>query len=188
MIRVRPAAANRIFADAVKRADGEPITSGTVNLYVVAVTGTNAGEWFKHSDQTWNASETICLAATHLADGHWYGDVHADCWVDGERYLVYLRESDDLHIPVSYEVEAAYAIQTDTSGHVKALDDAGSELASASSVGTLSGSVDAIKDLTDKLTFMIEVSGPGYRYTTKALEQAPAGGGGTGGGMPTIGD
>lgn len=41
--------------------------------------------------------------------------------------------------------------------------------------------ISAIKAVTDKVDTMVEVDGLIYRYTTNALEQAPAGGGGGGG-------
>ena len=96
-----PAQANIRAHDLVKRADGDPITSGTVNLYVVALTGVNAGKWFRGSDQTWQAAEAIAVAGAHKGDGHWTGSVHADCWIAEVEYLEYARESGDLHVPIS---------------------------------------------------------------------------------------
>ena len=52
------------FATLVARADGSPITSGTVNYYLKAKSGANAGKWWRDSDQTWQAGETA-NAMTH---------------------------------------------------------------------------------------------------------------------------
>lgn len=59
--------------------------------------------------------------------------------------------------------------------------------ASQASLDTLDNYVDtevaAIKGVTDKLDTTLELDGPVYRFTTNALEQAPAGGGGGGTGL-----
>ena len=98
------ASANTLHIDMVAKADGEPITAGTVNVYVVALTGSNAGKWFKTSDDSWAATESSSGAATHKADGHWTCSVDAACWTAGVRYFMYAKESGDLHIPYSEEV------------------------------------------------------------------------------------
>lgn len=107
-----PAQANIRCADLVARASGAPITAGTVNLYIVALTGANAGQWFRDSDDTWQAAEAVADAMTHKADGHWSVSVAAACWIDGVEYLQYAKESGDLHIPVSehYRCSAIPAI------------------------------------------------------------------------------
>ncbi len=106
-----PATANtRIFTLVERGGDdaGDPITSGTVNTYVVALTGTNSGKWFQGSDQTWKDTEAIALAATHKGDGHWTAEIHADCWIEGVRYLEYAKESGDLHVPLSRQTISLY--------------------------------------------------------------------------------
>ncbi len=82
------------------RVDGDPITAGTVNYYLVALTGANAGKWFRDADDTWQAAEAICGAMTHKADGHWTVSVAAAAWIDGVEYMEYAKESGDLHVPV----------------------------------------------------------------------------------------
>jgi len=94
-----PAQANVRARTVDARADGSPITAGTVNYYVVALTGDNAGKWFRDSDDTWQAAEAICGAMTHKADGHWTVSVAAGAWIDGVEYLEYAKESGDLHVP-----------------------------------------------------------------------------------------
>lgn len=83
------------------RADGSPIIAGTVNYYVIALTGANAGKWFRDSDDSWQVAEAICGAMAHKADGHWTVSVAAACWIDGVEYMEYAREDGDLHVPVS---------------------------------------------------------------------------------------
>ena len=85
----------------VAKASGSAITTGTVNYYLKCLTGTNAGKWYKNSDQTWAASETA-NAMTHQADGAWtitlteIGD--SNIFLDGVLYLEYAKESGDLHV------------------------------------------------------------------------------------------
>jgi len=98
------ASANTLHIDMVAKADGEPITAGTVNVYLVALTGDNAGKWFKTSDDSWSAVEAPAAAATHKANGHWTASVDAAAWIAGVRYFIYAKESGDLHIPYSEEI------------------------------------------------------------------------------------
>lgn len=102
----------------VKRADGAPIVGGTVNYYLLALTGANAGKWWKDSDQTWDAAETA-NAMTHQADGHWTRALAASPWGDGVAYLEYAKESGNLHVPVSRNLKGAYTALGDASGRVK---------------------------------------------------------------------
>ena len=86
---------------AVARANGDPITTGTVNYYLKCKSGANAGKWWRNSDQSWQASETA-NAMTHDADGHW--DIlltagAAGPFVAGVRYREYVKESGSLHVP-----------------------------------------------------------------------------------------
>jgi hypothetical protein len=99
-----PGAANTVHADMVARADGTPIIAGTVNVYLIALTGDNAGKWFKTSDDSWSAVEASAGTATHKADAHWTGSIDAAAWIQGVRYLLYAKESGDLHVPYSEEV------------------------------------------------------------------------------------
>ena len=50
----------------VKREDGSAITTGTVNYYLKALLGTNAGKWWKNSDQTWAETETAKIIHQQL--------------------------------------------------------------------------------------------------------------------------
>lgn len=86
---------------AIARLDGSPITAGTVNYYLKCKSGADAGKWWRDSDQTWQASETA-NAMTHDADGHWGILLTAGTdgpFVAGVRYLEYVKESGNLHVP-----------------------------------------------------------------------------------------
>ncbi|MFA7254123.1 MAG: hypothetical protein WC107_06250 [Patescibacteria group bacterium] len=82
----------------IARADCTPITAGTVNYFLKAMSGANAGKWWKNADQTWDASETA-NAMTHVADGGWMIELAASPFVEGVVYAEYMKESGNLHIP-----------------------------------------------------------------------------------------
>lgn len=98
------AAANRIRYDVTNRTSGVPITTGTVNAYLEAMSGANVGKWFQASDSTWQAAAAIAGVAGHDDDGHWYATIIAAAWTAGVRYSTYAKESGNLHISVSEEV------------------------------------------------------------------------------------
>ena len=75
-------------AGMVAKASGSAITAGTVNYYLKALTGANAGKWWKNADQTWDASETA-NAMTHQADGSWTIELAATPFADAILYLEY---------------------------------------------------------------------------------------------------
>ena len=95
--------ANVLEANVVARADGSPITAGTINFYLIAKDGTNAGKWFDGA--AWQSSETA-LSGTpaHKADGHWFLSVASDAWSSETAYTFYWKESGDLHIPCSVDI------------------------------------------------------------------------------------
>ncbi len=95
---------NVVSLPLVAKASGDPITAGTVNFYLKAQTGANAGKWYRGSDQSWQASESVAGAATHISDGHWQLSLASAVWTANVVYLLYGKESGDLHIPVSAEV------------------------------------------------------------------------------------
>lgn len=92
------AGATERFFTVVARASGSPIISGTVNYYCKAKSGLNAGKWWRDSDQSWQAAETA-NPMTHEADGHWAIDLTTSPFTDGIRFLEYVKESGDLHVP-----------------------------------------------------------------------------------------
>ncbi len=95
---------NVIALPIVAKASGNPITAGTVNFYLRALTGANAGKWYRGSDQSWQAAESIAGAATHAADGHWELSLASAVWTKDVAYLAYAKESGNLHIPVEKDV------------------------------------------------------------------------------------
>jgi len=99
-----PGQANIRTADLAARSDGAPITAGTVNLYLYALTGTNAGKWWRNSDDSWQGSEVIAVEASPVGDGHWKGSIHTGAWTADVEYLQYAKESGDLHVPISEQV------------------------------------------------------------------------------------
>lgn len=101
---VIPGQSHQLTLDCVARASGAPIIAGTVTFYLKALSGTNAGKWFRASDSTWQAAEAVAGIGTHSSDGHWEVTVSTDAWIEGVRYDLYLKESGNLHIPVKDRV------------------------------------------------------------------------------------
>lgn len=98
----------------IDKSSGSPITSGTVNLYIKNISGSNAGKWWRDSDQTWQATETA-NAMTHQADGHWTRTLASSPWANGDVTLEYAKESGDLHVPVSRLLQVEYTPSADSS-------------------------------------------------------------------------
>jgi hypothetical protein len=98
--------ANILELPVVAKANGDPITAGTVNLYLVAKEGVNANKWYRGSDQTWQVAESIAGEATHRANGHWYLSFPDAVWTLSIRYRLYAKEDGDLHITVGEDVIA----------------------------------------------------------------------------------
>lgn len=101
----RPNQANTVALPLVAKASGGPITSGTVNFYLVALDGTNAGKWFKGAGSSWEVAESIAGAGTHKADGDWWVSLVTAAWTINIRYRLYAKEDGDLHIPVKEEIQ-----------------------------------------------------------------------------------
>ena len=81
------------------RTTGGPITGGTVNHYLKALTGANAGKWWRASDNTWQAGETA-NPMVHQSDGHWVLDIAASPWTDGVHY----RATGTCRLPPSFAI------------------------------------------------------------------------------------
>jgi hypothetical protein len=101
---IDPEVANVVNLPMVAIASGNPITTGTVNFYLVALDGNYAGKWWQDSDSSWNDTETVAKAATHRSKGHWYAELKAAAWIKGVRYLLYGYESGGLNIAVEEQV------------------------------------------------------------------------------------
>jgi len=100
----RAGAANTVYANLVAKADGEPIVAGTVTFYLIAKNGSNAGKWFKTSDDSWSATEAAAGTGAHKSRGKWSCSIDAVAWISGVTYELDANESGNLNIPYSEEV------------------------------------------------------------------------------------
>jgi hypothetical protein len=90
--------ANTVFLDVVAKSSGGPINSGTVNFYLIAKTGANAGKWFRASDSSWQTAEASAGAASYKGGAAWQLSIAAAAWLSGVDYILYAKESGDLNI------------------------------------------------------------------------------------------
>ena len=95
-----PGQANKMWLPLAKT-DGNPITSGTVNFYLVRL---STGKWWNGSGSSWSDTEAVAGAATHKSKGHWELSIATGAWNQNERYKLYGQESGDLNIVVEDEV------------------------------------------------------------------------------------
>jgi len=93
-----PGQVNVLSASIVAKADGSPIIAGTVNAYVIADTGANAGKWFKTSDNSWSATEAVSGVCAFKGGSVWEVSVDAECWTAGIEYSAYYVESGGLNV------------------------------------------------------------------------------------------
>jgi hypothetical protein len=106
----------------VARADGSPITSGTVNYYLRAKSGVNAGKYWRNSDQTWQVAKTG-NAMTHDDDGNWEIDLTVSPFVHGILYREHLEESGNLHVPGTGRSLKCRAAPGKAEGFIVAMND-----------------------------------------------------------------
>lgn len=102
---IQPGTTERFFT-AVRRVNGDPIVSGLVDYYLKAKSGPNEGKWWSDSDQSWKVVETA-NAMTHEADGHWEIDLTVSPFSLGIRYLEYMKDATNAHIPDARHVIAS---------------------------------------------------------------------------------
>lgn len=103
-----PGQANVLSAPISAMADGSSITSGTVNEYIIADTGANAGKWFRGSDNSWQAAEAIAGAMTYKGGNVWQVSIVTNCWTAGVEYTRYQKESGDLNVVVPEKLRCEY--------------------------------------------------------------------------------
>ena len=96
--------ANIVTLPVAAKASGAGITAGTVNFYLLAMTGDNAGKWYKADGGSWESSSSIAGAATHKDDGHWQLSLASGVWTKDVEYLLYAKEDGNLHIPVEKNI------------------------------------------------------------------------------------
>ena len=121
-MRAIPGAANILTLPAVAVADGSPIVAGTVNFYLIALSGAELGQWWNGA--AWAGAEAVAGAGGHMANGHWIASIAAAAWTEGVQYYAYLQEDGGLHIPVGMPIycsETADAVLDELlAGHVVA--------------------------------------------------------------------
>ncbi|HUU54504.1 MAG TPA: hypothetical protein VMY87_06245 [Armatimonadota bacterium] len=123
-------------------------------------------------------------------------DLSADAfYLPGHDYSVVLNGAV-IDTRTVYSPLAMFSIENRTTSAVKTVVDAiqaktdnlpaapADDTSIDSQLGVIDAVADAVKVVTDKIDEMLEVDGPIHRLTANALEQAPAGGGGSG--MPTM--
>lgn len=97
-MKALPGALNYFCAPMVAvAAPNSPILVGTVNFYLLALSGPNIGTWFR-SDGSWQAVESIAAVGVHKGHGHWMASIAAVAWNAGAQYRLYAAESGGLSI------------------------------------------------------------------------------------------
>lgn len=73
-----------------KSADGVTDAGGvTASLYLQARDGSNAGKWYRGSDQTWQVAESIASVLAHKGRGRWWASLPEAVWEAGAAYEAY---------------------------------------------------------------------------------------------------
>jgi hypothetical protein len=97
--------ANTLYGDlVVKDTDAALASSATVTAYLVAVNGTNAGKWFKASDETWSATEASAGSGTYVGGALWSCSVATAAWFSNGTYKVYWKDAGATCKPYSDDV------------------------------------------------------------------------------------
>ncbi len=94
-----------VLGFSVLNSSGVPIVAGTVNAYLYCKTGTNANKWYRGSDQTWQAAESIAGAATVRGTmGLWTLSLPSAAWELQAQYESYAYESGTPSVPVPQSI------------------------------------------------------------------------------------
>jgi len=164
----------------VQRSNGAPVTGGTVNYYLLARSGANAGKWWRDSDQTWQAAETA-NPMTHLADGHHEIDLTASPFTSGLRYLEYVKESGNLHVPDGRHLIArdinpatgAYPVTITMDDGADPLEGANVRLTNGALSYVATTDVAGLAGITvDGGTWTVAITKAGYQFTATTLAVA----------------
>ena len=115
---ILPGQANLVSHNLVKIADSQPLTTGTVAFYLLAVTGTNAGKWWNASGASWSDSKVSAGAGTNKDGALWLCTIAAGAWSYGVFYELYAMDSEDLSIFYTEQVVPSCVIGTVGSGDV----------------------------------------------------------------------
>lgn len=86
------------FFTVIDRDLSDPIVSGDVNYYLVAMAGDNDGKWWDDNNKSWSDS-VVANPMTHIDDGHWVINLSTSPFSCGVKYLEYVKESNNKHIP-----------------------------------------------------------------------------------------
>ena len=97
-------AANTVSLDVIDKDTSEPIAVGTVNFYLIALNGANAGKWFRAADATWQAAEASAGSATYKGGASWRLEIAASAWKHGTTYNLYAKETGDLNVVYTEKV------------------------------------------------------------------------------------
>lgn len=141
-------------AGMVAKSNGAPITAGTVNYYLKAKSGGNAGKYWNDAATTWDAAETP-NPMTHDADGNWTIELSSSPFVAGVMYLEYAKESGGLHIPAEGRLLRGTAPADFTAADRTKLTNCDTQ--------------------ATRFAGMIVLDGAVYRYTANSVELAPTG-------------
>jgi len=91
-------AANTVRLDVIAKASADPIIAGTVNFYLIATNGDNAGKWYRAADASWQAAEASAGASTYKGGSLWQLEIAAAAWINGVSYSLYAKETGDLNV------------------------------------------------------------------------------------------
>jgi hypothetical protein len=82
---------------------GTPILTGTVNVYLYAKSGLEAGKFYRGSDQSWQAAESVAGEAGVLGTkGVWTLSLPSGVWELGAQYVAWAWESTpSIAVPIS---------------------------------------------------------------------------------------
>ena len=184
MQSVLPNQSNVIGLPLVRKLDGNPITSGIVNFYLVRL---DTNKWFRGTDQSWQDNESIAGEGIHRADGHWYTDLPDVAWIANTRYTLYAKESENLHIPVGEEISCGaipvvygnikkiYTVKDNVGNPIEGVDvwvttDQAGDNVVASGVTDLQGEVEF---WLDSGVYYIWSQKGGYSFTNPDTETVP---------------
>jgi hypothetical protein len=165
---VIPGRANIVSYDVTAKSNGNPITVGTVNFYLVADTGTHAGRWFRASDSSWQAVKSSAGTGTFIDGAKWNCSIVAAAWEYGTSYSLYAEESGNLNIVYTDQIIPSLAIGVVGAGNnrwpYRVLDGSGDPVADV----TVRLALDA--DGTDIIyQDVTDVEGYVYFYVRKGL-------------------
>ena len=163
-------------------------TDGTLTVYKDDNTSGSTAGVTDNEDFATKTGVHLCKldlsADAFYAPGHDYSVILVGAVIDGKNVncpIASFSIENRTTAPIKTVVDGINAKTTNLPADPADDSDIDAQLAA---INTL---VTAVKTLTDKLaTGMIELDGVVYRFTANALEQAPAGGGGSG--MPTLGE